>query len=149
MNKKTLFGIAFCIALLLCGMVYFHSMPLSSSVSRTDSFIVQVNEFSVQNGEPSIDSASYDDLTKEQSYEILDLLRNYSYRRTWNTYFSDGSMENVGNRVVSIYVYRGETLNETIYVSDSGQVSINDRLYQMKHAEQFNEQLKTILKGEA
>ena len=43
-----------------------------------------------------------------------------------------------------IYVYDNETEIKSIYVSDSGQVSIDNKLYEMKNAEQFNERLEAI-----
>ena len=122
-------------------------MSLSDNIRESNSFIVQINDFGVRNGEPYIDSSSYDTLTDEQKGEIIELLSTSSYQRTLKTYLSDGSMEQVGDRVVYIYIYDGATLSESIYVSDSGQISVNDRLYQMKNAEQFNEQLEAILNG--
>ena len=147
MNKKAVCGIAICVALLLCGALYCRPLSLSDNIRENTSFTVQINDFGVRNGEPYIDSTSYDTLTDEQKGEIIELLDASSYHRTLKTYLSDGSMEQVGDRVVYIYIYDGATLSESIYVSDSGQISVNDRLYQMKNAEQFNEQLEAILNG--
>ena len=55
-------------------------------------------------------------------------------------------MEDLGDTVSYLYLYDKDTLVKSIFVSDSGQVSVNDRLYQMKNAEQFNERLEDILK---
>lgn len=147
MNKKTICGIVICIALLLCGAVYFRPLSLSSSINDSNSFIVQVNDFGIRNGEPYIDSTGYDNITEAQKEKLLELVQEYSYRRTLKTYVSDGSMEQVGDRVVYVYIYNGDNLSESLYVSDSGQISVNDRLYQMKNAEQFNERLEAILNG--
>ena len=147
MNKKAVCGIAICVALLLCGALYFRPLSLSDNIRESNSFIVQINDFGVRNGEPYIDSSSYDTLTDEQKGEIIELLSAFSYQRTLKTYLSDGSMEQVGDRVVYLYIYDGATLSESIYVSDSGQLSVNDLLYQMKDAKQFNEQLEAILNG--
>lgn len=147
MNKKAVCGIAICVALLLCGALYFRPLSLSDNIRESTSFTVQINDFGVRNGEPYIDSTSYDTLTDEQKDKIIELLSAFSYHRTLKTYISDGSMEQVGDRVVYLYIYDGATLSESIYVSDSGQISVNDRLYQMKNAEQFNEQLEAILDG--
>lgn len=147
MNKKAVCGIAICVALLLCGALYFRPLSLSDNIRESTSFTVQINDFGVRNGEPYIDSTSYDTLTDEQKGEIIELLDASSYHRTLKTYLSDGSMEQIGDQVVYIYIYDGDTLSESIYVSDSGQISVNDRLYKMKNAEQFNEQLEAILNG--
>lgn len=147
MNKKAICGIVICIALLLCGALYFRPLSLSDNIKESNSFTIQINDFGVRNGEPYIDSTSYDALTDEQKEEIIELLDASSYHRTLKTYVSDGSMEQIGDQAVYIYIYDGDTLSESIYVSDSGQLSVNDRLYQMKNAEQFNERLEAILNG--
>ena len=54
-------------------------------------------------------------------------------------------MEELGNKIAFISSYDGETLTE-IAVSDSGQVSIHGRLYEMRNAEQFIRGIEDILK---
>ena len=147
MRKKTVCGIVICIALLLCDALYFRPLSLSRSINESSSFIIQINNFGVRDGEPYIDSDSYDDIAEAQKEKIISLLKESSYQRTLKTYISDGSIEQVGNRVVSLYIYDNDTLSESIYVSDSGQLSVNDRVYKMKDAEQFNERLEAIFNG--
>ena len=144
-NKKAVYCLAVCVVFLLCCAVYFRPLPLSGSLPENTILVVQTNEFGVQNGEPYIDSRSYDPIPEEQKEKILRLIREYSYRRTLKTVFSDGSIENIGNRAVSIYAYDHDVLVCSIYVSDSGQISINHRICRMKNAKQFLEQLKSIL----
>ncbi len=147
MSKKIVCGIGIVIVLLLCGAVYFRPLSFPKSVTEDRSFIAQVNDFGVRDGEPYIDSDSYDDITEAQKEKIIGLLKEYSYQRTLKTYVSDGSLEKVGSRVVFLYIYDHDTLSESIYVSDTGQISVNDRLYQMKDSEQFNDRLESILNG--
>ncbi len=146
MSKKTLCGIAVCIVLLLCLILYFRPLPLSDNVSDRSSFIVQITHFDVQDGEPRLNSNCYDDITREQKRKILDLTQKYSYQRTPSTIFSDGTIRSVGNMTVLIYVSSGESTGNSIYVSDSGQIFIDSKLYKMKNASQFNQQLEDILK---
>ena len=145
MSKKTVCGIAIGIVLLLCCILYFRPMPLSTIITESNVLIVQVNDFGVQNGEPYIDSKSYDHITEKQKREVLELIQDYSYEKTLKTYFSDGTMEKIGDKAVSIYVYDNGSVARFVYVSDSGQVSIDSKLYKMKNAKQFNQQLEDIL----
>lgn len=145
MHKKAVYCLAVCVVFLLCCAVYFRPLPLSGSLPENTTLVVQTNEFGVQNGEPYIDSRSYDPIPEEQKEKILRLLRESSCARTLKTVFSDGTIDNIGNRAAAIYVYDHKVLVCSIYVSDSGQVSINHRTYRMKNAKQFLEQLKRIL----
>ena len=124
----------------------FSPLDLSAGITESDFFIVQINSFGIQNGEPYIDSKGYENITEEQKGKIVGLVQEYSYKRTLNTYISDGAIEKIGNKTASIYIYDNEGEAKSIYVSDSGQISINDRLYEMKNAKQFNERLEDILK---
>ena len=144
MNKKTVCGIAIGIVLLLCCILYFRPLSLSTDITENNSLIVQINDLGVRNGEPYIDSKGYDHITEEQKRKVVELIQEYSYKRTLKTSFSDGTIEKIGNRAVLIYVYDNETEIKSIYVSDSGQVSIDNKLYEMKNAEQFNERLEAI-----
>ncbi len=146
MRKKTVCGIAACIVLLLCLILYFRPLPLSDNVSENSSFIVQITHFDVQDGEPHLNSNCYDDITREQKGEILDLTQEYTYQRTPGTLFSDGTIRTIGNTTVFIYVSGSGSTGKSIYVSDSGQISIDSKLYKMKKAGQFNTQLEDILK---
>lgn len=55
-------------------------------------------------------------------------------------------MENSGSKVLSIYMIDKDAVVGSIYVSEAGRISINDRPYKMKNAKQFQEQLEAILK---
>lgn len=145
MGKKAVCCLAVLVLFLLCCAVYFRSLPLSGSLPGSTTLMVQTDEFGVRNGEPYIDSRSYDPIPEEQKEKLLRLLRESSCRRTLKTVFSDGTIENIGNRAAAIYVYDHKVLVCSIYVSDSGQVSINHRTYRMKNAKQFLEQLDGIL----
>ena len=76
----------------------------------------------------------------------MELAQAYTYNRTLKTYLSDGAMENSGSKVLSIYMIDKDAVVGSIYVSEAGRISINDRPYKMKNAKQFQEQLEAILK---
>lgn len=147
MNKKTVCSIAAGIVILLCCVLYFRPLSLSANITENNSLIVQIKEFVVRNEVPYIDSRDHDHIAEEQKRKITELMQGYSYKRTWKTSFSDGTIERIGNRAVFLYVYDHEAEVRSIYVSDSGQVSIDNKLYKMKNAEQFNAQVETILRS--
>lgn len=147
MNKKTVCSITAGIVILLCCVLYFRPLSLSANITENNSLIVQIKEFGVRNGVPYIDSRDHDHITEEQKRKIIELMQGYSCKRTWKTSSSDGTIERIGNRAVFLYVYDHEAEVRSIYVSDSGQVSIDNKLYKMKNAEQFNAQVETILRS--
>ena len=96
MNKKAMLAVGLCVVLLVCSVIYFRPLPLSSCIPENGS--------------------------------------------------SDGAMENSGSKVLSIYMIDKDAVVGSIYVSEAGRISINDRPYKMKNAKQFQEQLEAILK---
>lgn len=77
----------------------------------------------------------------------MEVVQKYSYRRTLTTYGSSNAMENAGNKTVFFYLYEGAALEKSIYVSDSGQISVDNRIYKMKHAEQFVKEIEDVLEN--
>ena len=75
---------------------------------------------------------------------IRALLEKTAYRRTAGTLFSDGSMTDMGNRTLAIYIYDGDSLADSILASSSGKIAVQNKTYVMKNAEQFIEQIIEI-----
>lgn len=146
MRKKTMWSVCIFITVFLCCILYFRPISLSDKPPGNSSILVQINHFDIQNGKPCINTENYGIITASQKEDLLRLIQEYSYRRTLKTYVSDGAMEDLGDTVSYLYLYDKDTLVKSIFVSDSEQVSVNDKLYQMKNAEQFNERLEDILK---
>lgn len=146
MRKKTVWSVCIFVSVFLCCILYFRPISLSDKDFENSSTLVQINHFDIQNGEPCINTENYGTITAAQKEDLLRLIQEYSYRRTLKTYVSDGAMVDLGDTVSYLYLYDKDTLVKSIFVSDSGQVSVNDRLYQMKNAEQFNERLEDIFK---
>ena len=97
------------------------------------------------NGEAYIDSVDYQDITTEQKSAILILLEKYTYKRTLGTLFSDGSISELGDKTLYIYVYDDVSLVGSIFVSSSGRIAVNEKNYHMENAEQFIEQIIEIM----
>ncbi len=106
-----------------------------------------LNEFGVRDGEAYIDSDDYQDITVEQKHSIINVLKNYTYRRTFGTPFSDGSISELGDKMLSVYVYDDVSLIWSIIVSSSGKLAINEKTYSMKNAEQLITRLMKIVEN--
>lgn len=140
MKKKTICLILAIVLILTSAIIYFIPMKLSDSLGDGSKITITVTEIGVKDGTPFIEPVSDPDLTEEQLERIFALCSQYSYRRTIHTLFSDGSMSGIGGKV--IYICGN---NATITVSSTGQIAVNDKIYKMKHAEQFIDQVTEIL----
>lgn len=146
MQRKKLCAAAV-LAVLLAGLIlYLLPRPLSDLLgesSRIDT--VRTYEFEIREGQPFIDSATYPELTEEQKARVFALCRQYSYRRTLGTPFSDGSISGLGNRLLDIFVTGGDAAPQSVTVSSTGKLAIANRVYKMDHAERFLEQMEEVL----
>lgn len=145
MKKKSTVLAAIAVLLLVGLAIYFR--PLHFSVPDEISQIsIVLNEYSVSDGKPTIDSAEYQATASEQRRAIRALLEKTTYRRTTGTLFSDGSMSDVGDRTLAIYIYDGDSLADSILVSSSGKIAVQNKTYYMKNSEQLIEQIIEIAK---
>lgn len=143
MKKKATVLAAIAVLLLIGLAIYFR--PLHFSVPDESSQIsIVLNEYSVSDGKPVIDSTEYPVTSPEQRRVIRALLEKTTYRRTTGTLFSDGSMTDVGNRTLSIYIYDGDSLADSIFVSSSGKIAVQNKTCRMESAEHFIEQIIEI-----
>ena len=91
-----------------------------------------------------MDLTDYQDITDKQKSDILSLLKNYSYRRTWGALFSDGSMSGLGDKLLYIFVYDENTLIDTISISSTGEIAVDDKTYKIENAAHLMEELVEI-----
>lgn len=144
--KKKMIYLAVIVIVLLVGMIAFlKPLSLSDIANENHQIKMILSEFTVRNGEAHIDSVDYQAITAEQKRDILNLLEKYTYRRTFRTLFSDGSISGLGDEMLSIYVYDDVSLIGSIIVSSSGKIVVNEKNYSMKNAEQFIEQITEIM----
>ena len=145
MKRKSIILVLIAVLLLIGLAIYFR--PLHFSVPNEISQItIVLNEYAVRDGKPIIDSAEYPVTSPEQRRAIRALLAETTYRRTAGTPFSDGSMTDVGNRTLAIYIYDGDSLSDSIFVSSSGKIAVQNKTYYMKNSEQLIEQIIEIAK---
>ena len=88
--------------------VYFRPLRMSDLVNDEQEILLTQISMGVQNGEPYMDSESYNDLTKEQEQSIINLFQQYTYRRTLSTFLiSDGTLSETGDQLIDIFMYEG------------------------------------------
>ena len=78
MNKKTVLAVGLCVVLLVCSVIYFRPLPLSSCIPENGSLLLHSNTFGVQNGKPYIHSEAYDHITEDQKEKIMELAQAYT-----------------------------------------------------------------------
>ena len=146
MKKKIIWIVAICAVLLISGSIYVHPIALSDNVEADNTLSIQIIVTGVRNGETYADTKGRDIITGQQKEDIMLLLQKYFYQKSLKTYISSNTMEQIGNRSVFLYIYDGDTLLHTICVTDSGQITVDDRLYQMKNARQFNDEIEDTVR---
>ncbi|MBQ8899019.1 MAG: hypothetical protein IJY86_11215 [Clostridia bacterium] len=141
MKKKIAYisciGIA--VSLVICSILYFRPLPLSSFTDKNSKIHVTLIEDNIDNGGLYSDSTEYPDITEEQHGEILSVLEEYSCRRTFGTLFSKVVMQGLGNRV--LYIANGQIIT----VAESGKLSINSKTYRINNADQLIGQILEIV----
>ena len=147
MKKKTILFLAVVLVLLLGGMVSFRPLAFSGMAGENQQINMVLSEVGVRNGEAYIDSSDYSEITTEQRAAVWAVLEKYTYRRIPGTLFSDGSLSDIGEKMLSIYVYEDGTLKDSIVVTSSGKIAVNGKNYRMTNAEQCIDQLTEILES--
>ena len=145
MKKKMLCSIIIVIAFFVCCTVYFKPLSLSDVAEADNQIKMVYSQLGVKNGEAYIDSVDYQDIPIDQKNAILSLLDKHTYRRTVGTLFSNGSTSDLGDKTLSIYVYDDASLINSVLVTSSGKVVINEKTYNMEDAEPFIEQIVEIM----
>ena len=145
MKKKLPVFLAMAVLLLLGSIAYFRPLSFSGIAGENQQINVVLSEFGVRNGEAYIDSTDYADIATEQKTAVWAVLEKYTYRRMPGTPFSDGSLSDFGEKMLSIYVYEDDALVDSIVVSSSGKIAVNGKNYRMANAESCIDQLTEIL----
>ena len=142
MKKKTISLLSLAI-LLFCTIIYFRPLSLSNLVAEDSLINIIFNEYVVKNGTPDINTVEYKDITAEQKNALLPILEKYTYRRTFGTLFSNGSMSGTGNKMLSIYVF--DDASNTIFITSLDKIAVNNKNYHMENSGQFIEQIIEIM----
>ena len=144
MKKRVIWWILAAAILVLSVVVYFRPLAFTDIVTEQQDVCMILSIFSIQNGEPDIEMVEYQDITAEEKRDILAVMEQHSYRRTVGTLFSDGTIEDLGERMLTIHVMEGEA-SDSIVVTDSGKIAVNDKVYRMKDADEMMEKLLEVV----
>ena len=131
--KKTICWILVAAVLLIGVLVYFKPLELTDIVTPKHEMSMMLSVFSIHDGEPDIEVTEYQEMTAEQKSAVLTVLGEYRYRRTPGTLFSDGMIEDLGERMLTIHVFEKATA-DNIVLTDSGKIAVNDKSYRMRGA---------------
>lgn len=145
LSKKSITCIMIAIVLLMGCLLYFKSLRLSDLINKNQEICVTAIELGTPNGEPYMNSKSYNEITDAQKNDIISLFQNYSYRRTFLTAFSDGSLSDLGNVLVCIYTFDDGKPDNTISISTTGSISVNSKTYLLANASDFIQKLLEII----
>ena len=144
MKKKIIYFIGITV-LVICVIAYFKPLSFSDMADNDNQIKMTVQDFSIKNGEANIESDEYTNITAEQKDSILNVLYQFRYRRNFKTLFSDGSMSDLGDKMLSIYIYENDLSVNTVVASSSGKIAVNNKVYSMKDAEDFIEHIIDIV----
>lgn len=142
MNKKRLFLLILVAACVVCG-VYFAPQHFTMSGELQ----IVVTDIGVENGEPKLDTKTYTELTEEQIAEICEILDNYAYYRTPATPFTDGSLDDLSDRVMHLYFFRDGS-SRTYALSPAGKLATDGKTYRMGKAKQCMNDILSLLELE-
>lgn len=143
---KKVRAIAIIIAIFAVGLLlYFKPLALSDLINENQEILVTRIEIGSKDGTAYNDSESYNNLTDDQKNNIINLFQQYSYKRTFATAFSDGSLSGLGDELIHIFVYEDNVLVNTISISSTGSISVNDKSYILKNSSELINELLEIL----
>jgi len=144
MKKKIIYFVGITV-LVICAIAYFKPLSFSDFADNDNQIKMLLQDFTIKNGEANIESDEYHDITETQKNDILNVLEQFTYRRNFKTLFSDGSMSGLGDKMLTIHVYENDLYVDSVMVSSSGKILVNDKTYSMKNAEEFIEQIIGIV----
>ena len=145
MKKKIIIFVGVIILVFTFSLFYFQPLQLSNLINENEKILITHIELSVENGKTHNDSNTYNDLTDEQENGIIRLFENYSYRRTFNTVFTDGSLSDLGDELLHVFIYKDTTLVNSIMISTTGNISVNNKTYEMKNTNELIDKILEII----
>lgn len=144
MKKKVICFIVIAV-LAISAIVYFKPLSFSDIADSGNDIQMILTNFAIENGEPYNETVEYTNITPEQKSKILTVFEKHSYKRNFKTLFSDGSISDLGDKLLNIYVYEDGLHGDTVMISSSGKMIVNDKAYSIKNAESFIEEIVYIL----
>ncbi|KIR03262.1 hypothetical protein P261_02077 [Lachnospiraceae bacterium TWA4] len=131
--KKKLILIGILVVLILGAIIYFRPLSFKDLIKEDEKITCEV--ISGLN----LDLESYENLSSKQMSEILLNFEEYSYRRKLI------KTNKGGNKSMNIFTYKDGQVVNIIYLSDTGEAVINDRLYEVNDATGLIESIYRIV----
>lgn len=124
----------FTIIILIVGLLlYFKPLKLSHLINENQHILISYDEIAIHSGAPYINTTNYNEITENEKQKIIGLLNQYSYKRTFGTILSDGSLSGLGDEIVYIFIYNeNNKLVNRLCISSSDQISVNEKAYTLK-----------------
>ena len=144
MKTKGKWSIALIIVLIVCASTYFKPLAFSDLANENSDIRMIFNEYSIDHGKPDIRVTEYQEITAEQKGAVLEILEKYTYSRTVGTLFSDGTMSDMGNKVLYIYIFNSSSDSHALAIA-SNEIAVSGKNYRMKNADQLMDQLVAIV----
>ncbi len=145
LNSKitVVLGLVLIVAVLV---IYFAPAQLSRELEKDSTVIFSHIKMTVQDAQPVMDSTDYNSVSAQQMEELFQLFDNYSYRRSFATLFSDGSMSgNEGDGYLYMFIYDGTNLKNTVTFAYDDEISSNGKNYTLTNSDELIEGVVEIL----
>lgn len=144
-SKKSVYKVLIVSVIIAGVLLYLRPIELSDLVNEDQQISITWNEIGIRNGEPYIDSESYNDVTEEQKLNMIELFQEYTYKRSLATPFSDGSLSELGEELIYVFVYEDSELVSSVCISDVDAMSVNDRTYVVRNASGLIQDILNII----
>jgi len=148
MKKKSIFLAVTALVLLGCIALYFRPLSLSDAADQNAPVTLVLNQMAIRDGRLSVEATEYRDITAEQTQALFSLLEQFPYRRTPDSLFSTGTLSNIGDRSLSIYLPDDASSVSSITLTSSGKISVNGKSFRMPGADSCITRILTILAPE-
>ncbi|MFR9535003.1 MAG: hypothetical protein SNG49_09275 [Rikenellaceae bacterium] len=132
---------------ILALMIYWKSLFLADLLDTDATVRCVYAELGVTDGNAYIDDSGVIILTAEEYADLADLFSEYSYHRTFQTPFSDGSLGELGDGILQVYVYQEDQLLNSLIISSMNKISVNEKVYGLSNAVELIEEVNQILQG--
>lgn len=143
--KKIKWSILICLIILVLGFLYFRPVSLEKYLTEVKDVAVLNVDFKFENGKPETTHEMYTELSENQSNQIVELLKEYSYRRKIGTIFPDGRIQGAGY-TVGVYLYDANYSITSITLTDTEEIVINSHKYKMNNSARLVYDILKIVK---
>ncbi len=146
MKRKIILSLVI-VAFVIGAVWYYAPMSFSSLMQGKPSISITYTHLGVKDGQPINECEDFNDLSSEQINDIINRLSKYSYKRKWNTPFSDGSLSDVSDLLYININEENNFLGVTI-ANDNQCVIAKDGVknYTVKNADSLIKEILDIIK---